>query len=75
MTDFRNFEKLRLLKFNVSNPKTINYSLKQFELDPITREKYENVKKLYGYICRELPNIKSYLELQKKKQEYTFKHS
>ena len=56
MTDFRNFEKLRLLKFNASNPK-IASSMKQFELDPITREKYENIKKLYAYISRELPNI------------------
>lgn len=68
MTDFRNFEKLRLLKFNASNPK-IASSMKQFELDPITREKYENIKKLYAYISRELPNIKSHVDLYKKKKQ------
>lgn len=69
LTDFRNFEKLRLLKHNVG--KSGGNHHQQLELDPITREKYENVKKLYAYICRELPNIKTYLDMQKKrKQEY-----
>lgn len=51
------------------SPKTANITLKQLELDPITREKYENVRKLYAYVCRELPNIKSYLDLQKKRKQ------
>lgn len=68
LSDFHNFEKLRLLKYNAENPKTAN-CLKQFELDPITKAKYENVTKLYKYICRELPNITSYLDSQKKKTQ------
>jgi hypothetical protein len=69
LSDFHNFEKLRLLKHNSENPKT-SHLLKQSDLDPITKARYENVKKMYAYVNRELPNVKSFLETQtRKKQE------
>ena len=73
--DFHNFEKLRLLKFHIEDQhrdvgKILSSIHNQhvFDMDPFTRNKLESVKKLYAYLQREIPNMRSYIEAQQKRR-------
>lgn len=62
---------MRLIKYNASDPGNPNLLKAQDYIDPINKVRFENIKKLHNYIQRELANMKSYIDLQRRKnQEY-----
>lgn len=67
-TDFHNLEKLRVIKHNIEEKKGLNL-INQFDQDPYTKSRYENVKKLYAYMLREVPNLRNYIETQRKRKQ------
>lgn len=39
------------------------------DIDPFTRKKLDNVKYLFAYLQRELPNIKSFIEMNRRRKQ------
>ena len=62
---------MRLIKYNENDPGNTKLSNAHDEIDPINKNRFDNVKKLHSYVQRELSNMKTYMDLQRRKnQEY-----
>lgn len=72
LTSMHNIEKFKSLKaqlFKKGNELKSTTASLNFELDPIAKQRFENMKKLYLYLITELPNMRTYLsEYNQRKQ-------
>ena len=71
LSDFHCYEKLKVQARKETETKSTGLSIKT-DFDPVIVNKFENIKKIYSYIQRELAQMNMFIqEKQKQRKEYT----